>query len=189
MRYSPGFKYQYNNRFCQLLKGEFRYFKNELMSFKHIFPLFSVSIHDIEKVQRVSVNVPVVTLMEEDLNLHQFEIILKKKGVDNDTPLIIPHNFIEERKESVNISTLNESELQCSRMNRFKQSTNKHLDIYGGNAFRRSLESPERKVKTILNRSCSESRYCSPHHMMPKPSLARSNRSTSPQCRALLYHP
>jgi len=57
------------------------------MSCRHVFPLFGVGFHEIKKVERVSIEVPVYTLFEEDLNLHQFEIFLKEKRVlenDND---------------------------------------------------------------------------------------------------------
>jgi hypothetical protein len=55
MKYNPGFKNQYINRYCQINENEFKYYKNERMSYKHVFPLVSVNLLDIEKVERVSV--------------------------------------------------------------------------------------------------------------------------------------
>lgn len=59
MKYIPGFKNQYNMRYCCLNENEFMYYKNERMSMRHVFPIFSISLNDIEKVERVSVEVPV----------------------------------------------------------------------------------------------------------------------------------
>lgn len=39
-------------------RDEFRYYKNELMSQKHLFPLVSVALSDIERVERVLVEIP-----------------------------------------------------------------------------------------------------------------------------------
>ena len=61
MKYNPGFKYQYIQRYCQITKTEFKYYKNEMMSIKHIFPLVNISLGDIIKVERVSINIPVNT--------------------------------------------------------------------------------------------------------------------------------
>ena len=59
MKYNPGFKYQYVKRYCTLTNTEFKYFKNETMSIKHIFPLINLNLKDIEKVERVAVEIPV----------------------------------------------------------------------------------------------------------------------------------
>ena len=62
-----------------MTENEFKYFKNERMSYKHVFPLFEVAISDIEKVERVSVDIPVQVQSEKIFNLHQFEIFIKKE--------------------------------------------------------------------------------------------------------------
>lgn len=59
MKYNPGFKYQYISRYCQVSKVAFKYYKNELMSLKHIFPLFDVSLCDIDRVERIAIDLPV----------------------------------------------------------------------------------------------------------------------------------
>ena len=73
------------------------------MSSKHVFALCAVKFSDIEKVQRVSIGVPVLTMFEETLNEHQFEVFLNEKITDDfDCDLhpimFIPHNYIEENK-------------------------------------------------------------------------------------------
>lgn len=39
MKYMPGFKYQYFKKYCLLSKEEFKYYKNEISSLKHVFPI------------------------------------------------------------------------------------------------------------------------------------------------------
>ena len=55
-----------------------------------------------------------------------------------------------------------------TRVNRFSLS-NRHLDMYGGSQFRRSLESAERKHRVKIRRAVSENRFGSQGHMMPRP--------------------
>ena len=57
-------------RYCQLTENDFKYFKNERMSYRHVFPLYEVNISDIEKVERVSVDIPVQVEREKVFNLH-----------------------------------------------------------------------------------------------------------------------
>mmetsp|Transcript_28332 Transcript_28332/g.27276 ORF Transcript_28332/g.27276 Transcript_28332/m.27276 type:complete len:87 (-) Transcript_28332:136-396(-) len=73
------------------------------------------------------------------------------------------------------MSSLNES---LMRINRF-QRVNQTLSAYGGNAFRRSLESSERKTRYILGRSHSETRFGKAGHMMPRPVADKIKRSAS----------
>ena len=46
-------------RYCQLTENEFKYYKNERNSYCHVFPLLEVNIMDIERVERVNVEIPV----------------------------------------------------------------------------------------------------------------------------------
>ena len=39
-------------------KNYFKYYKNEMMSVKHVFPLQGISIDDIERVERVYIDIP-----------------------------------------------------------------------------------------------------------------------------------
>lgn len=39
-----------------------------------MFALLDLNLADIEKVERVSINIPVTSEVEQELNLHQFEI-------------------------------------------------------------------------------------------------------------------
>ena len=55
MKYSPGFKYQYISRYCSINKFSFKYYKNQQMASKHIFPLVQIPFQDIDKVERVRV--------------------------------------------------------------------------------------------------------------------------------------
>ena len=64
MKYNPGFKYQYISRYCHLTISQFKYYKNELMSMKHVFALFEVNIANIERVERVSIDIPVTSEIE-----------------------------------------------------------------------------------------------------------------------------
>jgi hypothetical protein len=50
MKYIPGFNNSYFNKYCMVTKKEFKYYKNELMSVKHIFPLISIDFDNIKKV-------------------------------------------------------------------------------------------------------------------------------------------
>ena len=68
--------------------------------------MYQVNIVDIERVERVSVEVPVQLQRERVLNLHQFEIFLKKEREPEPT-FKLPENFIEEGK--VNIGSLNKN--------------------------------------------------------------------------------
>ena len=65
------------------------------------------------------------------------------------------------------------------RVNRFQRSTNKHLDLFGGSLTRRMLESHERKAKSVMNRSSSETRFSKRGHLMPKPDTLKMIRSNS----------
>lgn len=96
MRYMPGFKYQYQQRYCLVTNTEFKYYKNELMSYKHVFPLQSINLDSIEKVQRVNQDVPIQDFAENVFNQYQFEIFLKTSLEKTMDSLRMPYNFIEE---------------------------------------------------------------------------------------------
>jgi hypothetical protein len=55
MKYIPGFQFNYFNRYCLLSKNEFKYYKNELMSVKHIFPMQAINLREIMRVERVRI--------------------------------------------------------------------------------------------------------------------------------------
>lgn len=99
MKYMPGFKYQYFKKYCLLTKSDFKYYKNEMMTFKHVFPLQKIRLEDIQKVQRVNCEIPTLLPEEECFNHYQFEIFVQKSGSENYEPsLLLPHNYIEESK-------------------------------------------------------------------------------------------
>ena len=64
MKYNPGFTNQYISRYCVLTKHEFKYYKNEIMAIKHVFPLVSISIDEVVKVERVAIEIPVSSIRE-----------------------------------------------------------------------------------------------------------------------------
>ena len=68
MKYNPGFTNQYINRFCQVNKVEFKYYKNEFLSKKHQYPLLSLKLAEIDKVQRVNIDIPIQKEQERILN-------------------------------------------------------------------------------------------------------------------------
>eukprot|EP00347_Sterkiella_histriomuscorum_P017686 403348388 len=169
MKYLPGFSFQYFKKYAMITKNEFKYYKNELMSFKHVFPTYSVSLDDIVKVQRVNCEIPVIKCEEQVFNSYQFEIFVNNVEQEIESSILMPQNYIEESK--VNITQMNHQQEQdsfdISRINRFRR-TNRLNEMYGGRGDRRLLESPERKRNRSLQRFNSETRFQSPGHLMPK---------------------
>lgn len=109
MKYRPGFHTTYVPRYCKLNKHAFRYYKSYHAG-SHRFPLVEIDLDTMERVERVSIDLPQQTQKEQVLNQFQFEIFLKKQ--DCQSSLFVPHNYIEESKVGIEELNLNEARIR-----------------------------------------------------------------------------
>ena len=77
MKYIPGFKFQYQQRYLLATKNELSYFKTEVMSLTNLFPLQKIDLEVIDRVQRVTFDAKTRANEEQIFNFYQFEIFLK----------------------------------------------------------------------------------------------------------------
>ena len=78
LKFSPGVKLNYQSKWAQITKREFRYYKDRLSATEWLArPLVSLPLHFIDKVERVSVKIGKgVALAKGEKEHSQFEIFL-----------------------------------------------------------------------------------------------------------------